>query len=145
MCVFKYHAFIYFLRPPPWYGTILIYSTTLDPMRTKCMDASTLSEGGGGGGVTQFCRWMPRTGTITSLPNQTLIARCSISNAYSMGERQRVVFIDGYPKRIILGSLIIGKKGFVAINKDDSSPLFLRSFIILWAPRNIISKRVKLS
>ncbi len=22
MCVFKYHAFIYFLRPPPWYGTI---------------------------------------------------------------------------------------------------------------------------
>ncbi len=23
MCVFKYHAFIYFLRPPPWYGTIL--------------------------------------------------------------------------------------------------------------------------
>jgi hypothetical protein len=21
MCVFKYHAFIYFLRPPPWYGT----------------------------------------------------------------------------------------------------------------------------
>jgi hypothetical protein len=74
---------------------------------------------------------MPRTGTITSLPNQTLIARCSISNAYSMGERQRVVFIDGYPKRIILGSLIIGKKGFVAINKDDSSPLFLRSFIIL--------------
>ncbi len=25
MCVFKYHAFIYFLRPPPWYGT----STTL--------------------------------------------------------------------------------------------------------------------
>ncbi len=23
MCVFKYHAFIYFLRPPPWYGTSL--------------------------------------------------------------------------------------------------------------------------
>ncbi len=22
MCVFKYHAFIYFLRPPPWYGTV---------------------------------------------------------------------------------------------------------------------------
>ncbi len=22
MCVFKYHAFIYFLRPPPWYGTL---------------------------------------------------------------------------------------------------------------------------
>ncbi len=22
MSVFKYHAFIYFLRPPPWYGTI---------------------------------------------------------------------------------------------------------------------------
>ncbi len=21
MCVFKYHAFIYFLRPPPWSGT----------------------------------------------------------------------------------------------------------------------------
>jgi hypothetical protein len=21
MCVFKYHAFIYFLQPPPWYGT----------------------------------------------------------------------------------------------------------------------------
>ncbi len=26
MSVFKYHAFIYFLRPPPWYGTLL-YST----------------------------------------------------------------------------------------------------------------------
>ncbi len=26
MCVFKYHAFIYFLRPPPWYGTpIYVY------------------------------------------------------------------------------------------------------------------------
>ncbi len=25
MSVFKYHAFIYFLRPPPWYGTIHIY------------------------------------------------------------------------------------------------------------------------
>jgi hypothetical protein len=24
MCVFKYHAFIYFLRPPPWYGTFTI-------------------------------------------------------------------------------------------------------------------------
>jgi hypothetical protein len=24
MCVFKYHAFIYFLRPPPWYGTTLL-------------------------------------------------------------------------------------------------------------------------
>ncbi len=24
MCVFKYHAFIYFLRPPPWYGTRII-------------------------------------------------------------------------------------------------------------------------
>jgi hypothetical protein len=23
MCVFKYHAFIYFLRPPPWYGTCM--------------------------------------------------------------------------------------------------------------------------
>ncbi len=23
MSVFKYHAFIYFLRPPPWYGTLL--------------------------------------------------------------------------------------------------------------------------
>ncbi len=23
MCVFKYHAFIYFLRPPPWYGTVI--------------------------------------------------------------------------------------------------------------------------
>ncbi len=22
MCVFKYHAFIYFLWPPPWYGTV---------------------------------------------------------------------------------------------------------------------------
>jgi hypothetical protein len=27
MCVFKYHAFIYFLRPPPWYGTC---TTTTD-------------------------------------------------------------------------------------------------------------------
>jgi hypothetical protein len=24
MSVFKYHAFIYFMRPPPWYGTPLI-------------------------------------------------------------------------------------------------------------------------
>ncbi len=24
MCVFKYHAFIYFLRPPPWYGTCTV-------------------------------------------------------------------------------------------------------------------------
>ncbi len=24
MCVFKYHAFIYFLRPPPWSGTVSI-------------------------------------------------------------------------------------------------------------------------
>jgi hypothetical protein len=24
MCVFKYHAFIYFMRSPPWYGTILM-------------------------------------------------------------------------------------------------------------------------
>ncbi len=24
MCVFKYHAFIYFLRPPPWYGTFML-------------------------------------------------------------------------------------------------------------------------
>jgi hypothetical protein len=25
MCVFKYHAFIYFLRPPPWSGTTLLF------------------------------------------------------------------------------------------------------------------------
>ncbi len=30
MCVFKYHAFIYFLRPPPWYGTLLLL-----PMETR--------------------------------------------------------------------------------------------------------------
>jgi hypothetical protein len=24
MSVFKYHAFIYFMRPPPWYGTAMI-------------------------------------------------------------------------------------------------------------------------
>ncbi len=24
MCVYKNHAFIYFMRPPPWYGTISI-------------------------------------------------------------------------------------------------------------------------
>ncbi len=23
MCVYKNHAFIYFMRPPPWYGTVL--------------------------------------------------------------------------------------------------------------------------
>jgi hypothetical protein len=28
MCVIKIHAFIYFLRPPPWYGTILILDTS---------------------------------------------------------------------------------------------------------------------
>jgi hypothetical protein len=26
MSVFKYHAFIYFMRPPPWYGTLTIMS-----------------------------------------------------------------------------------------------------------------------
>ncbi len=26
MCVFKYHAFIYFLRPPPWYGTPMLFT-----------------------------------------------------------------------------------------------------------------------
>jgi hypothetical protein len=29
MCVFKYHAFIYFLRPPPWYGTSTVSSFTV--------------------------------------------------------------------------------------------------------------------
>ncbi len=26
MCVIKLHAFIYFLRPPPWSGTLLIWN-----------------------------------------------------------------------------------------------------------------------
>ncbi len=30
MCVFKYHAFIYFLRPPPWYGTLTMRQVFLD-------------------------------------------------------------------------------------------------------------------
>ncbi len=25
MSVFKYHAFIYFMRPPPWYGTTVLW------------------------------------------------------------------------------------------------------------------------
>jgi hypothetical protein len=29
MCVFKYHAFIYFLRPPPWYGTITFHEDNI--------------------------------------------------------------------------------------------------------------------
>ncbi len=31
MCVFKYHAFIYFLRPPPWYGTCTHWDSLLFP------------------------------------------------------------------------------------------------------------------
>jgi hypothetical protein len=34
MCVFKYHAFIYFLRPPPWYGT-LAYVGDYDPYEVR--------------------------------------------------------------------------------------------------------------
>ncbi len=30
MCVFKYHAFIYFLRPPPWYGTLIFMKFLLN-------------------------------------------------------------------------------------------------------------------
>ncbi len=29
MCVIKIHAFIYFLRPPPWYGTIPLWHLNL--------------------------------------------------------------------------------------------------------------------
>ncbi len=33
MCVYKYHAFIYFLRPPPWSGTSIdIYLLTYKPI-----------------------------------------------------------------------------------------------------------------
>ncbi len=30
MCVYKNHAFIYFLRPPPWYGTTLVPTVLLN-------------------------------------------------------------------------------------------------------------------
>ncbi len=38
MSVFKYHAFIYFMRPPPWYGTVRIKNTFsshnfIDPLK----------------------------------------------------------------------------------------------------------------
>ncbi len=41
MSVFKYHAFIYFMRPPPWYGTGSLLHLTqrgLSPNRRKILD-----------------------------------------------------------------------------------------------------------
>ncbi len=37
MCVFKYHAFIYFLRPPPWYGTFIIYGLYFFQLTSICV------------------------------------------------------------------------------------------------------------
>jgi hypothetical protein len=38
MCVFKYHAFIFLERPPPWYGTVTTrYSLTFSRKRMKTL------------------------------------------------------------------------------------------------------------
>ncbi len=42
MCVFKYHAFIYFLRPPPWSGTIYTIPLSTVPIY-RHIPSSTVS------------------------------------------------------------------------------------------------------
>ncbi len=100
MCVFKYHAFIYFLRPPPWYGTVTLHNignchgtTEIVNAKLNAKVSKTISLRDIITRITVCASWV-HIAIYTSYYMYGYVLRCNVVSYFSEAPRNDTIFAE---------------------------------------------------